>query len=177
MVDRWQGAGVLAAADYLGSNHFPTDLTPAEFKQAVYDACRATIQQRIDAANAAVQAAREATASEGKSTAGDKHETGRAMAQLEQEKFLKQLSEANKIMAALLRIDPAKKYNVAAIGSLLETSRGWFFLSAGVGKVEIEGKMVFGLSSASPIGKALHGKRAGEAITFNGQRTEIVAVY
>ena len=159
------------------STNPPGILTPAEFKQAIYDACCTTIQQRIDAANAAVKAAREATASEGKSTAGDKHETGRAMAQLEQEKFLKQLGEANKLMAALHRIDASKKHEVAALGSLLETNRGWFFLSVAVGKLSVDGKQVFGLSPASPIGKALHGKAAGDAITFNGQVTELVAVY
>lgn len=151
-------------------------MTPLEFKQAVYAACTQAVQDRIDAASKAVKAAREATASEGKSTAGDKHETGRAMAQLEQEKFLKQLSEANKLMAVLLRIDPGTTYNQASIGSLVETNNGWFFLAVAVGKVIVDGKTVFGLSTASPIGKLLHQKQPGDAVAFNGRNFELKSV-
>jgi hypothetical protein len=54
------------------------------------------VHQRIASAEEAIRMAQESANQEGKSSAGDKYETGRAMAQLEIEKASGQLAEANK---------------------------------------------------------------------------------
>ena len=51
----------MVSSGYLGRTHFSNVVIPAKFKSDIYNACKATIQQRIDAANVAVQAAREAS--------------------------------------------------------------------------------------------------------------------
>ncbi|MDB5240215.1 MAG: hypothetical protein JWP57_840, partial [Spirosoma sp.] len=47
-------------------------------KQALHARCRHYVQQRIDTARQAMEAAQESANSESKSSAGDKYETGRA---------------------------------------------------------------------------------------------------
>lgn len=51
-------------------------------KEHLYDHCLEYVNSNIETARKAIAAAQEAMESENKSTAGDKHETGRAMKQL-----------------------------------------------------------------------------------------------
>jgi len=60
--------------------------------------------KRGEEIRAAMDAVQQSANSETKSTAGDKHETARAMAQLEVEMLSKQLEEVNKSIALLKRI-------------------------------------------------------------------------
>lgn len=145
-------------------------------KSIVYRACKALVQQRIDAANTAIAAAREATANESKSTAGDKHETGRAMAQLEQEKHGQMLAQGNKLMQVLHRIDGEAAHKTVQLGSLVQTDKGWFFLAVAVGRFEVNETAIFGLSPASPVGKLLMGLSQGEHYTFNGVKITVHTV-
>lgn len=115
-----------------------------------------------------------ATASDTKSSAGDKHETSRAMAQLEQEKIGGQISEINKIQEILFRIDPSKTHSTIQLGSLVQTSDGWFYLSAGIGSLIVNKELVFCMTLAAPLGKLLFGKKAGDLIEWQGKSIEII---
>ena len=59
----------------------------------------------INAAQQSISNAREATNQEAKSTVGDKYETARAMGQLEQDMFARQLTENLKEFSTLQSID------------------------------------------------------------------------
>ena len=63
--------------------------------------------------------AQEAANDDTKSTAGDKHETGRAMMHLEREKGEMQLIEAEKLKSFLDRVDISKTYQTVQTGSLV----------------------------------------------------------
>jgi len=67
-------------------------------------------------------ALQESLLSQTKSSAGDKHETGRAMAQLEQEKLSRQLTETRKSLEGFKQIDPKKEFTQVAYGSLVITN-------------------------------------------------------
>jgi len=73
-------------------------------KQKLFDFCEEFINERIDRIESYIREIEGALASETKSSAGDKHETGRAMIQLEREKLGQQLSEAEKMKSILTRI-------------------------------------------------------------------------
>ena len=62
------------------------ETAPTLNKKQLYDLCQAVVQQRIDTARHAMTAAQESANEEGKSSAGDKYETGRAMAQIERDR-------------------------------------------------------------------------------------------
>ncbi|MBI9041083.1 GreA/GreB family elongation factor [Lutibacter sp.] len=105
--------------------------------------------------------------SETKSSAGDKHETGRAMLQLEMEKASQQLAIVNQMKETLQRLTIEYSSKNVRLGSLVKTTKGTYFLAVSVGQVLIDKETYFVVSTESPIGKQLLGKKIGEVITFN----------
>ena len=111
-----------------------------------------------------------------KSSAGDKHETSRAMMQIELENNQKQLQQTLTLKQELSKINLERKYTTADFGSLVLTDKGKYFISIGIGKIEVENETVFAISLASPIGQQLKGKKKGDVVTFNGNTIEVLEV-
>ncbi|MBC6606578.1 3-oxoacyl-ACP synthase [Hymenobacter sp. BT188] len=145
-------------------------------KPRLHAACLAYVQQRVAAATQAMQAAQESANSETKSSAGDKYETGRAMAQEERNRNAVQIREAQNLQAELARINPEQVCDTVRPGALVETSMGGFFISISAGKLTVDGKDYFAVSAVAPVAMALSGKRAGEEAVFNGKAVRIVKV-
>lgn len=141
--------------------------SPEQVRQALYSACLTYVQQRIDTARQAMEAAQASANEESKSSAGDKYETGRAMAQIERDRHAQLLAEALKLQQELARINIDKAYETVQPGSLVQTDRGAFFISISAGKLTHGGAIYFAVSPASPIGTLLAGKRVGDAVTVN----------
>jgi hypothetical protein len=110
---------------------------------------------------------REGLMGDSKNTSGDKHETSRAMNQIEQERIGKLLSQVDEQIEQLKSIHP-KPTELVNTGSLLSLNGQWFFIASGMGKKMIGEKVVFSLSLQSPLGEILKGKRQGDRVSFNG---------
>ena len=136
-------------------------------KTSVHASVVQEVTRRMIQLNELLQDAFDATANESKSSAGDKHETSRAMAQLEQEKIGGQLIEMTKLHAILQRIDPTFVSDSIQLGSLVETSSGWFYLSVGIGILNSSGNTLFCITPNAPVGKLLVGKKVQDSIEFN----------
>ena len=145
-------------------------------KPALHVACQAFIAQRISAATFAMQAAQESANSETKSSAGDKYETGRAVAQEERNRNAAQLYQARQLQAELVRINPDLPCDTVRPGALVETSLGWFYISISAGRMVAEEREVVAVSAAAPVAVALQGRRAGEELLFNGKPVRILTV-
>ena len=145
-------------------------------KPNLYARCLAYVQERILTATEAMQAAQESANSESKSSAGDKYEPGRAMAQLERDRHAQLLADAKRMLADLEKINPGITTSVVVPGSLVRTSRGTFFLAISAGKLTLDGANYFAVSVASPIGALLLGKRVGEVVMFNKMGYEVVGL-
>ena len=65
-------------------------------KEELHKRCWDIIEMRYDTIHNTMEQIRESLTTETKSSAGDKHETGRAMLRLEREKAGKQLAEVQK---------------------------------------------------------------------------------
>ncbi|WP_461147563.1 3-oxoacyl-ACP synthase [Spirosoma pulveris] len=148
-----------------------------QIKTGLWALCRSYVQKRIDTARQAMEAAQEAANSESKSSAGDKYETGRAMAQLERDRHAQLLAEAVKIEQELKQLAIEKNYEKVQPGSVAVTNRGLFFISIGAGKMTLDGADYFAVSAASPIGALLAGHRAGDSVTFNKMVYQIQEVF
>ena len=146
---------------------------PPSVKALLYDHCLQYIDKCITNVQLAMEEARQSGNNETKSSAGDKHETGRALLQLEQEKNTKQLVEMIQLKEKLLKIDASLTSSVVATGSVLLTSNGNFYISIAAGKVEIEGSSYFTISPSSPIAIRFLGLKAGDDAAFNGQTYQI----
>jgi len=112
---------------------------------------------------------------ESKSTAGDKHAVGRAMAQTELDTIEKRLAEL-KERSNLIKHLPVESQEEVGSGSLVRTSHGVYFLGIGLGKIELDGKSYFVISPAAPIGQAMLGKKKGETFQFRQQHILIKAI-
>ena len=143
-------------------------------KTIVHTAVAQEVSRRMNQLNALLQDAFDATANESKSSAGDKHETSRAMAQLEQEKIGGQLIEMTKLHQILQRIQPSFVSDSVQLGSLVETSNGWFYISVGIGVLNIAGNNLFCITPNAPVGKLLLGKKVQDSIEFNGNPIQIL---
>ena len=145
-------------------------------KLALHAACAAFIEQRISAARTAMQAAQESSSSETKSSAGDKYETGREMANAERDRNAAHMQQAQQLQAELARISPDAACDTVRPGALVHTSLGWFYVAVSAGKLAVDGQEVFAVSAAAPVALALKGKRVGEEAAFNGKTVRVLAV-
>ena len=109
----------------------------------------------------------ESSNNETKSSAGDKHETARAMMQLEQEKLGKQLKEIEEQKTELVKLDISKTPSLIARGTLIQSDKGFLFLSIGLGKIVVHGEPVFAISPQSPLGLKLLGKKEKDIVEMN----------
>ena len=120
----------------------------------------------------------ESNQQEGKSSSGDKHETGRAMVHLELEQLGKQRQEIQKQRAEVLRLVPleGREYEQVEGGALVTTTIGLYYMITGWGKVIFQGKEVLIIGIPSPVGKALLGKRVGEEFEWGNIRGIIARI-
>lgn len=145
-------------------------------KEQLLKRCKSHVEQRLQTIETILLSNRKALESETKSTAGDKHETGRAHLQIEIEKAGTQLAEVLKMKNTLAKISlktPSKK---AHLGSLVVTNRRSYFLAVSAGNLLLENEQIYAVSLVSPIGKLLLGKEKGDRIVFNGTTLEIIYV-
>lgn len=145
-------------------------------KEKLLAGCTEFVNNRIRAIEDAMRDAQSAANEETKSSAGDKYETGRAMMHLEKEKLAGQLTEAAKMKKALDQIDASRVDVMAKLGSLVRTAGANYFLSASVGKLDLEGEIFFAISPASPIGQQLLGKQKGDTFSFAGKLQQVSEV-
>ncbi|GAA4408424.1 hypothetical protein GCM10023187_30250 [Nibrella viscosa] len=145
-------------------------------KSQLYARCLAYVDQRIETARTAMEAAQEAANSETKSSAGDKYETGRAMAQRERDMSAAQLAESLKLKKELEQITADASYETVQRGSLVMTDQGNFFISISAGKITLEGVDYFAVSLASPLGNGLINRKAGEEVRVNNRWYRIMEV-
>lgn len=146
-------------------------------KPVLHAACAAFIEQRIAAARSAMQAAQESSNSETKSSAGDKYETGREMANQERDRNAAHMQQAQQLQAELGRINPGLPCDTVRPGALVQTSIGRFYISISAGKLAVAGADdYFAVSPAAPVAVALKGLRAGAEVQFNGQPVRVMAV-
>ncbi len=148
----------------------------SSLKILLHQHCLLLAQQKVNELNSILNDAQEAANNETKSSAGDKHETGRAMAQLETEKLTTQLTEAIKIEQTLQQINPNLTNQQVSLGSLVVTDSGNFYLAAGLGKIEMENSTYFVISTAAPIAQQLIGLTKNNSFTFNDKKYNIVEV-
>lgn len=142
---------------------------PDEMKKELYESCLDLVEQRIVNARQAMNAAQEAANAEEKSSAGDKYETGRAMAQLERDKAAHQLNEAMILKNTLSSVKLNLSTLCVSVGSLVTTDFNHFFIAISLGKVSVAENDFFVIAPSTPIGRMIMGLRVGNQFTFNSQ--------
>ncbi len=145
-------------------------------KQELFSLLLKELEQKITVIKTSISDASESMKNDTKSSAGDKFETGREMIQIELNNQHKQLNQLLQLKKDLLLIDPSNTSISAGFGSLVETNIGHYFISVALGKIKINETVYYTLSLASPIGKHIKGKKAGDKCSFQGRTIEIIDV-
>jgi transcription elongation GreA/GreB family factor len=114
--------------------------------------------------------------SENKSSAGDKHETGRAMIQLEREKLGNQIAEVEQNQQKLNTIKNCKRTDRVTIGSIVLTNKANYFIAIAADFCELEEEKYFCVSPQSPIGSLLLGKKVKDQIEFNERSSTLLEI-
>ena len=147
-----------------------------EIKQQLYNACLNFVENRFQTVQNSIKEIQEALTSETKSSAGDKHETGRTMLQLEREKLGVQLAEAEKMKQTLVKVVIKNQLETVQLGSWVKTSKADYFLAISAGEYKKQNQSVFCISIQTPIAQLLIGKSKGAKVVFNGTEIAIVDI-
>jgi len=142
-------------------------------KEALFNQCFTFVENKLVSIQKAVLEIQKALKTETKSSAGDKHETGRAMLQLEREKIGQQLAETQKLKEILAKIDSSKISDRVSLGSIVYTTQNRYFIAVSAGKLQFKDDDFYAISASTPIAQLLLGKTIGDAITF---RTEMFVI-
>lgn len=145
-------------------------------KQTLHIKSLEVVESQIATILNVIKGIQEALLSETKSSAGDKHETGRAMLQLEREKAGNQLANTENLKHVLYKIDASSHSKIIGLGSVVFTSQNHYFIAISIGKLTTETNNFYAISPTTPIGKLLMGKTEGDIIVFNNQKIEIEQV-
>ena len=143
-------------------------------KEQLFLECKDFISKRRLIIEKAISEIETSLQSETKSSAGDKHETGRAMLQLEREKVGNQFAEIDKQIAILSKIDISKTNNIVSLGSVVFTTEANYFIAVGVGEVKVDNQKFYAVSIKAPISQALLGKRVDDNIVFRDKKFKII---
>ena len=141
-----------------------------QIKKILLKECFDVVLQKEETILHAIQSNKNDLFSETKSSAGDKHETGRAMIQLEMEKASQQLLVVTEMKDVLKKLSIEKTTEIIKLGSLIKTTKATYFLAVSVGKITVENEDYLVVSTNSPIGNQLLGKKVGEIIAFNSAK-------
>tara|TARA_R110002111_G_scaffold143677_2_gene209742 strand:+ start:7880 stop:8329 length:450 start_codon:yes stop_codon:yes gene_type:complete len=146
-------------------------------KEQLYNLCLAFIEQRLLTVNKTILDIQNSLQSETKSSAGDKHETGRAMLQLEREKAGHQLAEIEKQKQILHKVNVESKHQKVALGSVIKTTQANYFIAVSAGEIVIDKTTYYAISAATPIAQLLLSKGVGDAIVFRGNGFRVIDVF
>ena len=145
-------------------------------KQALHDACDLFTKNRLDIINKTISELQESLTSETKSSAGDKHETGRAMVQLEREKAGHQLAQIQKVNQLLAKISTEKTSKIIGLGSVVYTTKANYYIAISAGELEVDAQKFYAIAANTPIAQLLLGKTIGDDIVFRAQNFSITNV-
>lgn len=145
-------------------------------KKALFQHISQTLSEKIIRLQADMADLQKDIAEDSKSSAGDKFETSREMAQQELLKLGTQLSEQQR-MKSLVESQTAEAYAQAQSGAVVFTDKGIFLLGIPVGKVSFHGFDLIGIGLGAPLGQSLLHKKKNDQLLFNGQQFLIAEIY
>lgn len=145
-------------------------------KQELYAFCEAFVNDRLGRIQKNIGDIQESLTSETKSSAGDKHETGRAMLQLEREKLGQQLAEAEKMKHILSKVSVENPAKNIGLGSFIKTNAANYYIAISAGECKVNKIAVYCISAATPIARLVLGKSVNDTFNFNGKEIKILSI-
>jgi len=146
-------------------------------RREVAEALAAAMEFGLARARTAFEELQTSLEGESKSTAGDKHETGRAMVQMEMEQAAARLSRVEGMMRQWHALEPLRGREQVRPGAIVSTDQGGFILGVAWGKFEGPGDATWrAISSDAPLAQAMQARGPGDTVEFRGRMWHIISV-
>ena len=145
-------------------------------KKILFNHCKAILKKKMEELEKQKNNLQKDLVSEIKNSAGDKHETSRAMIQLELEKLGKQIYEIELNDEKLNTIKVFKTSTSVSLGSVIFTNKANYYIAIAADSCQVNSKVFYCISPQSPIGKLLIGKKINESIIFNDVESIILEI-
>ena len=147
-------------------------------KNDIFDALESHLQGAVCEAQGHLASLQEALTSEAKSTAGDKHETGRAMIHQEMRQVNDTLQRSQSALQEWTRMKQTQTAPVrVASGVVVETTGPWVLVGLPLGKLSLQGGLLLGVSPEAPLAQAWHGAKVGDEVRLGSSTFQIVALH
>ena len=145
-------------------------------REALFQACDSYLKERIRTIQSHIDDIQEALSSETKNTSGDKHETGRAMLQLERENAGQQLADLEIKRDKLSKIKGNKLSDKVGLGSVVFTTNANYFIAVSAGVLSVDNDNFYAVSPETPIAKGLLLKGVNDVVQFRDQNFTITKI-
>lgn len=143
-------------------------------KNILVETVNARVTEKIKNLEELIRQTQEAN-SETKSSMGDKYETSREMVAQEIRNLQRQLSEVQHQKDSISRLSPSTN-KLPDLGALVETSNGYFYISAAVGLITLQSLKIVTVSPEAPLVKAMNGLQSGGIFKVNGLSQAIISI-
>ncbi|MFS4415495.1 3-oxoacyl-ACP synthase [Maribacter sp. 2307ULW6-5] len=147
-----------------------------EQKARAHAHCKESVRTRMERILGQLEDIKAGLTAETKSSAGDKHETARAMLHLEREKLGRQLVLLEKENELLNKLAKHQGKAQVGVGSLVKTSQGLYYIAISAGEFKDGEDRVHCVSAPSPIGQALLGGKLHQTLSFRERSFEILGL-
>lgn len=147
-------------------------------KEEIHNRLLHELTSRMDRLEQAWKDLLESNQQEGKSSAGDKHETGAAMVHLELQQLGRQLDELRRQLEEVYQSRPEKSAVIGqvSLGSLVSTNVGLYYMITGYGKLQCVDQEVYVIGRTSPSGQAIWGKSVGDGFEWGRVKGEVISI-
>ena len=136
------------------------------------------VDKDLAEAKARMASLKESLGAESKSSAGDKHETGRAMIHLEQERVQDTVGRLEHMRGILVqRAAQDKPIQRVSPGALVETTGPWVLVGVPLGKVQLPNALVLCVGAEAPLAQQWHGAQPGDQVALGPQKLTIQAIH
>ena len=136
------------------------------------------VDKDLEEAKARMASLKESLGAESKSSAGDKHETGRAMIHLEQERVQDTVGRLEHMRGILVqRAAQDKCIQRVSPGALVETTGPWVLVGVPLGKVQLPHALVLCVGAEAPLAQQWHGAQPGDQVALGPQKLTIQAIH
>lgn len=147
-------------------------------KRRIVNALSARLEVQRAEASGRLISLQEALESESKSSAGDKHETGRARVHEE----MRQVNETlQRIEGQRAELDLILKRNVTPLrvapGVLVETDGPWVLMGLALGRMQVDEVVLYSVSNEAPLAQAWRGAVLGVKVKLGPETTTILGLH
>jgi hypothetical protein len=137
-----------------------------ELKEKIIKECKAILSKKLELIEVELGHLSKSIAEDTKSSAGDKYETSREMANLEKGKLQSQTQGFNKALATLGAL-PKKNDEIIKHGCFIKTDRKRILIAVSLGEIKIDQTTVLVISPAAPLAQLFISSKVGDSVSFN----------